>query len=403
MMAFHQWSKRSLLILSLSCIVFGVVSLTVISFTKPWIKRPKIVAERIEPFIESIERIGEEVFPGVVRNKGMEGEPLEGGISEEEKPTVSKPPENSIVVTPRRRLDKKVVIIGGVKIKQDEKTQAEERPNNKRVSGQEIAEEDTKIREKIPQTISMREEPSAPEIEEKSQSFPITSDKVELERGKESIKAISPETPKIEEKPFSVRPGKGKAEEKRRKKEKKRRKKIEVKTAKTDVKDGQRVSSPVKPSSSPVKFEKKITGKKSSIEEGERVIQHKQPSLIATEEEVTQFIAEYVERYNQKEIDGFLSLFSPKAIQNQKDGFKEIRRIYSDYFNKSWKLRYHLEDIKIKINQNSVETKGRYKLVQKGKRSRKEKVWRGDIHWVLVRENGALKIRYLDYTPEKSS
>ena len=395
-MAFHQWSKRSLLVLSLSCIVFGVVTLTVISFTKPWVKRPKIVAERIEPFIESIERKGEVVFPGVVRNKGMDGKPLEGGMSEEEKPTVSKPPESSIVVTPRRRLDKKVVIIGGVKIKQDEKTQAEERPNKKRVSGQEIAEEDTKIREKIPQTISIREEPSAPEIEEKSQSFPITSDKVELERGKESIKAISPETSELEEKPFSVRPGEGKAEEKRRKK-------MEVKTAKTDVKDDQRASSPVKPPSSLVKFETKITGKKSSIEEGERVIQHKQPSLIATEEEVTQFIAEYVERYNQKEIDGFLSLFSPKAIQNQRDGFKEIRRIYSDYFNKSWKLRYYLEDIKIKINQNSVETKGRYKLVQKGKRSWKEKVWRGDIHWVLVRENGALKIRYLDYTPEKSS
>ena len=141
----------------------------------------------------------------------------------------------------------------------------------------------------------------------------------------------------------------------------------------------------------------------SPIEAEEPIFESKAPSLIATEEEVTQFIAEYVERYNQKEIDGFLSLFSPKAIQNQRDGFKEIRRIYSDYFNKSWKLRYHLEDIKIKINQSSVETKGRYKLVQKGKRSRKEKVWRGDIHWVLIRENGALKIRYLDYTPEKSS
>jgi hypothetical protein len=39
-----------------------------------------------------------------------------------------------------------------------------------------------------------------------------------------------------------------------------------------------------------------------------------QKQLMATEEEVRQFVANYMERYNQKDIDGFLSLFSPKAI-----------------------------------------------------------------------------------------
>ena len=139
-----------------------------------------------------------------------------------------------------------------------------------------------------------------------------------------------------------------------------------------------------------------------STEGGDRVIRPELPSLIATGEEVRQFFADYVERYNQKDIDGFLSLFSPKAIQNQREGFNEIRSIYSDFFNKSRKLRYHLEDMKINVYQNAAEARGHYTLAQKQKRRWKEKVWKGDIRWVLVRENGALKIRALDYMAEKS-
>jgi len=139
-----------------------------------------------------------------------------------------------------------------------------------------------------------------------------------------------------------------------------------------------------------------------SAEGGDRIIRPKLPSLIATEEEVRQFFADYVERYNQKDIDGFLSLFSPKAIQNRRDGFNEIRSIYSDFFDKSRKLRYRLEDMKINVYQNAAEARGHYTLVQKQKKRWKKKVWKGDIRWVLVRENGALKIRTLDYMAEKS-
>jgi len=31
-----------------------------------------------------------------------------------------------------------------------------------------------------------------------------------------------------------------------------------------------------------------------------------------------------------------------------------------------------------------------------------EKIWRGDIRWVLIREGGALKIISLDYRNEKT-
>ena len=128
-----------------------------------------------------------------------------------------------------------------------------------------------------------------------------------------------------------------------------------------------------------------------------------QKQLMATEEEVRQFIANYMERYNQKDIDGFLSLFSPKAIQNQRDGFDEIRKIYSNFFDESQELRYHMEDTKIEIFQNAVKARSLYEVDQIVKKSGEEKVWRGEIRWTLSRENGALRIRSLDFTPQKSS
>jgi hypothetical protein len=140
----------------------------------------------------------------------------------------------------------------------------------------------------------------------------------------------------------------------------------------------------------------------SPIKAEERILQPKPSSLIAREEEVMQFFADYAERYTRKDLDGLLSLFSSKAVQNQRDGFNEIKKMYSDFFDKSRELRYHIEGMKIDIYQNAVETRGRYQVDQIVKKRGKKKVIKGDIHWILVRENGALKIRYLDYGNEKS-
>jgi hypothetical protein len=399
-----RWSRRFLLLVGLLCIVFGSMSLILMGvlFMKPEMEKPQIVAERVRLPISSIEREEDRTIPGAVRNKGMEEKPLEGGMSGQEKPTVSKAPESSMVGIPRGRLDERVVIIGGVKIKQDEKTQADGRPNKNKLFGQEIVEEDIKIKEKIPRTISMREESTAAEIEEKSleeksQPRPITSDTVELERRKEPMEAISPETPELEEKPVGFRRGEGKAEENRREK-------IEVKTAKIDLKDDGTTPSPVKTPSPLVKSETAITPQESIRQPNQLnpMVQSKPPSFIAREEEVRQFLADYAERYTQKDIDGFLLLFSPKAVQNQRDRFDKIKKIYSDFFDKSQVFQYDIEDTKIEIYQNGVEVRGRYKLVQIGKKGRKKRVWSGDIYWVLVRENGALRIRFLDFRPQRS-
>ena len=126
------------------------------------------------------------------------------------------------------------------------------------------------------------------------------------------------------------------------------------------------------------------------------------PSLLAREEEVEQFFSNYVDQYHRKDIGGFLSFFSPKAVQNQKEGLKGIRSIYTKVFKESKELRYQIEGMKTEIYQNRVEVKARFRVDQTLKKENQEKVWSGSIRWVLGREDGVLKIVSLDYQNEKS-
>ena len=126
------------------------------------------------------------------------------------------------------------------------------------------------------------------------------------------------------------------------------------------------------------------------------------PPLLAKEEEVRQFFSNYTDQYNRKDIGGFLSFFSSKALQNQKEGFMRIKNIYTKFFDESQELRYRVEEMKVEIYQNSIEVKARFRVDQILKRRGEEKVWKGNIRWVLVKEEGSLKISSLDYQNEKS-
>jgi hypothetical protein len=123
---------------------------------------------------------------------------------------------------------------------------------------------------------------------------------------------------------------------------------------------------------------------------------------VATEQEMRQFLENYIERYTRKDIDGFLGLFSSKAIQNQNDRLPGIRELYRDFFDRSQTLNCRIEDRKIEIYENAVEVKARYEIEQIVKRSGEGKVWRGRIRWVLIKEDGILKILSIDYKHEKT-
>jgi hypothetical protein len=121
------------------------------------------------------------------------------------------------------------------------------------------------------------------------------------------------------------------------------------------------------------------------------------PFSLATEEEVRKFFDHYIERYNKKDTQGFLSLFSPKAIQNQKDGLEGIRRIYENFFHQSQDLRYEVGDLKVEIYQNAVDVKARYEVDQVSRKDGERIIWKGKIQWMLIKEDGVLKIISLNY------
>ena len=124
--------------------------------------------------------------------------------------------------------------------------------------------------------------------------------------------------------------------------------------------------------------------------------------LIATEQEVNQFLKNYIERYTGKNIDEFLLLFSLKAVQNQKDRLPGIREIYRNFFDQTQALHCRIEDQKVEIYENAVEVKARYEIEQIVKKGEGKKVWRGRIRWVLIREDGILKILSIDYKHEET-
>ncbi len=119
-----------------------------------------------------------------------------------------------------------------------------------------------------------------------------------------------------------------------------------------------------------------------------------------TEQEVRQFLARYVDRYTQRDIEGFLSFFSSMAIQNQKDGIEEIKRIYSKQFEVYEKLKYQLKDPEIEILEKSVKVRASYEIDQFSKKGETKQL-RGEIEWNLVKEGGELKILAIRYRREK--
>jgi len=155
------------------------------------------------------------------------------------------------------------------------------------------------------------------------------------------------------------------------------------------------------PKEVPREVPKEATG--ATLHPGKKLaVKTEEEKWLANEEEVKQFFSSYIDQYHRKDIDGFLSFFSSQAVQNQKDGLKEIRSIYTKFFDQSRELRYRVEGLKVEIYENAVEVKARFRVNQTLKRRGEEKVWTGTIRWVLVKEEGALKIISLNYQNQKS-
>jgi len=116
-----------------------------------------------------------------------------------------------------------------------------------------------------------------------------------------------------------------------------------------------------------------------------------------TEEEVRRFVDEYTARYMKMEIDAFMDLFSKEAVENRMLPYADIREAYQKTFANSNSIVYHLEIYSIQTYQKSAFVSGRYELIQSIKGSKKKKVFRGNIQWDLIQEDGSLKIKEINY------
>jgi cell division septation protein DedD len=112
-------SKRSLILVTLLCFGLGILVVAAFFLMKPEVRKPQIVAKRMKRPIPPNEREEEPKILGAVEKKEGGEKPLEGGISEEEKLNVPKPPETPLV-SRERSAEKKVIIIGGTEVLEGE-------------------------------------------------------------------------------------------------------------------------------------------------------------------------------------------------------------------------------------------------------------------------------------------
>jgi hypothetical protein len=138
------------------------------------------------------------------------------------------------------------------------------------------------------------------------------------------------------------------------------------------------------------------------VREKEQKVASVSPSAIASDLEVRTFFENYLVKYNRKEINSFISLFSAKAIQNQKDDIEKIRKTYENFFAQMESVNYQIAITGIEPKQDRLEVKAQYELEGVVAKGRKMQTWKGQIRWVLVREGGALKVLSLDYQPQSS-
>jgi hypothetical protein len=115
------------------------------------------------------------------------------------------------------------------------------------------------------------------------------------------------------------------------------------------------------------------------------------------EEEVRQFIDEYKDRFVKMEIDDFMALFLRDATENRMLPYTDIEEAYRRTASISQSLSYQVEIYSIQTYSQSAFVSGRYEIIQTFKGIWRRRAFRGDIQWALVRKNGSLRVREINY------
>jgi len=118
---------------------------------------------------------------------------------------------------------------------------------------------------------------------------------------------------------------------------------------------------------------------------------------VITEVEARRFVDEYVHEYVKMNLDAFMGFFSTKAIENRMLTYGDIRDIYRMTFENSESLAYDLKIWTVQIYREGASVAGYYEIVQALKGTPLKKVYKGNIQWDLIREDGVLRIKEINY------
>ncbi|MBM4277983.1 MAG: nuclear transport factor 2 family protein [Deltaproteobacteria bacterium] len=121
------------------------------------------------------------------------------------------------------------------------------------------------------------------------------------------------------------------------------------------------------------------------------------PSPSVTEEEVRQFMDQYRERFMKMDLDAYMALFLKDAVENRALPYADIREAYQRTIARSRSIVYQLKIHAVQTYARSAFVSGRYRIIQVFKKDGREKVYKGNIQYDLVRENSSLKIREINY------
>jgi hypothetical protein len=96
------------------------------------------------------------------------------------------------------------------------------------------------------------------------------------------------------------------------------------------------------------------------------------------------------------DLDPFMELFSKKAVENRVLPYADIREAYRKTIAGSRSILYNFRIYTIQTYLQSALVRGHYEIVQTFKGGGGT-AFKGDIQWDLIRENGVLRIREINY------
>jgi hypothetical protein len=118
---------------------------------------------------------------------------------------------------------------------------------------------------------------------------------------------------------------------------------------------------------------------------------------VIPEAEIRQAIDQYIDRFKAMDLDLFMTVFSKQAVENRMFPYADMREAYGRTFKNSNQILYFLNILGIQSYTNSAFVNGYYEIIQTTKPDNEFKIYKGNIQWELVREEGGLKILRLNH------